>query len=227
MSEPTPEPQPSSAENRGPARAAALDSNQKPPAAPAGKRVASALLGNDTRTGRAMRAFLRGLAAVVGFFALGLLTAYLLLFRPAMSQLQAARADLASTQSQLQEKQVQLDRAALTFAAAEVERKQAVADLAKASARLDVQQMLVSVSGARLAVAKKDLSAARLALGELETRLKAALPGLQSLAGAQPDTLQKLLDLAKNDLGRDFSLADQDLQRLVSELMLLDQALLK
>jgi len=77
----------------------------------------------------------------------------------------------------------------------------------------------------RLALAQKDNAAARLALTQAEKQISEQMPVLQKLAGANPDNIAKVIDLAKSDLDRDTNLASQDLQRLASELNLLDKAL--
>jgi hypothetical protein len=77
----------------------------------------------------------------------------------------------------------------------------------------------------RLALEQKDSAAAHLALTQAEKQIKDQMPVLQKLASANPDNIAKVIDLAKSDLDRDATLAGQDLQRLSSELDLLDQAL--
>jgi len=179
----------------------------------------------DTRTGKIVRPILRGLAVTVGFFALGVLLTYIVLFQPIDQRYRETRANLEQAQAELKAKQKELDEAALTFIGAESERNQAIELRDTLESRLLVWQGMSKVADVRLALAKKDTAAAKLALKEVETHLETALPEWEKLGAAQATTFDQLLALVNDDINRNTTLADQDLERLVSELMLIEQNL--
>ena len=188
-------------------------------------RTARHVFSPDTRAGRILRPLVRGLAVTVGFFALGLLACYLLLYQPAERRLLAAEARLGQANQDLQDRQEALRKAALSLAGAETDRQSVSGALEKLQARLALQQAQTGVAQARLGLALKDSAAASLALNGVETRLKEQMAVLTALAGADADKIGLVIGLARSDLNGDANLAQQDLQRLASELDLLDQAL--
>ena len=130
--EPTPKPEPAPAPAQaetktGPAKAATLTPEIVKPKAK--------LFGGDTKAGRALRAVIRTIAFIVGFFALGFFTAYLLLYRPLQSQSKVNTQDLTQARQDLEQKQAELDKAALTFLGVEAQNKQMTADLEKCARR--------------------------------------------------------------------------------------------
>ncbi|MBI4928797.1 MAG: hypothetical protein HY835_13595, partial [Anaerolineae bacterium] len=80
---------------------------------------------------------------------------------------------------------------------------------------------LYQVGEARVKLAGNDRSGARLALDEAEKGLTPLLPKFESLAGTKPETITQLFELARGDLERDARLAQQDMERLASELKLI------
>jgi hypothetical protein len=218
MSEPAPESEPVQPET-GPVKAAKIAAEVPPPPK---KGFLHRLFDPETRLGRGMRIFTRGLGAVVGLFALGLLTTYVLLFQPLERRYRATQTELSQTAAALETLHGDLKLAQTSLAGAEKERKTASAQLATAQARVDVQRAKVKVLETRLALAQKDFAAARLALGDVEKIFTALKPGLSSASG---QSLDQVLALAKSDISRDAHLFDQDLQRLLSELDLIDQGL--
>ncbi len=190
---------------------------------PAPKRAfLQRLFDPKTRLGRGIRAFTRGLGAVVGLFALGLLATYVLLYQPLERRYRASQSELAQTTTALETLQGDLKQSQNSLVGAEKERKTTSAQLTRLQSRVDVQRAKVKGIETRLALAQKDNAAARLALGEVEKILTALKPGLDADSG---QSLDQVLALVKSDISRDASLADQDLQRLLSELELIDQGL--
>ena len=124
-------------------------------------------------------------------------------------------------------KESELDKTALTFLGVEEQNKQYTADLEKANARAAVLQVLNQITIARLNLAEKDASAARLGLDEAEKLLSGSLPLLEKLGAASADTFTQLFELARSDLARNAGLAGQDLERLSSELLLVNETLAK
>ncbi|MBN1372231.1 MAG: hypothetical protein JW987_09840 [Anaerolineaceae bacterium] len=207
------------------AKAAELPAEPIPAKGSAVGRFFRHIFSPATRTGKIVRPILRGLAVTVGFFALGVLLTYLALYQPIEKRYQETKAGLEQAQADLKVKQQELDEAALTFIGAQAERNQAVDMRATLEGRLLVWQGLSKVSDVRLALAKKDTAAAKLALTELEKHLTASVPEWEKMGAAQATTFNQVLALVKDDISRNATLADQDLQRLVSELMLVEQTL--
>ncbi len=224
-----PTPAPPEAPKPEPTRAAYLEPPPEP-GQPAKKgslpgRFFRHVTSRDTRTGRAVRGTIRALGLIIGFYALGFFTAYILFFQPLQRRSAAAQGDLTALRSQFTLQQSQLDQAAATLQGADAQRKLSDASLARVKARVVVLQALNQVSSARLSLARQDATSASLAFGNAEKLVKAVLPDLTSLGAAQSSTLTTVLDLARADLSRDAKLADQDLDRLASELLLVDQNL--
>ena len=120
---PTSEPTPVETKN-GPTKAATLT--------PEVVKPKKKLFGGDTRAGRALRSVIRTIAFVVGFYALGFFTAYLLLYRPLQNQYKAVNAQLTQVTQELEQKQSDLDKASLTFLGVQNQNKQLTDDLDKA-----------------------------------------------------------------------------------------------
>jgi hypothetical protein len=199
---------------------AAQIGTQPPP--PPKKTFLQRLFDPATRFGRGMRAFTRGLGLVVGLYALGLLTTYILLFQPLERRYRAAQAQLAQSSAALESLQADLKLAQTSLSGAEDQRKAAADALAKTQPQVDVQRANVAVLKARLALAQKDNTAVRLALNEAETVFTALKPAVST---ASSQSLEQVLGLARSDLSRDARLADEDLQRLLSELELIQQSM--
>ena len=218
---------PSTPDPKTPAKAAAIPASPPAPEKTGSLpgRAARHAFSPDTRTGRVLRPLIRTLGFIIGFFALGLLTCYILLYQPAERRARSTQTQLEAARQELDTKQEELRKAALALVGSEGDRKTASSALEKIQARLTLQQALTSVVETRLALAQKDNAAARLALTQAEKQISEQMPVLQKLAGANPDNIAKVIDLAKSDLDRDTNLASQDLQRLASELNLLDKAL--
>ncbi len=211
-----PEPKP------GPAKAATLSSEAPKPPKPS---LWARMLNKETRSGRAMRAAIRTLGFIVGFYALGFFTAYTLFFQPLNRSSQMLNAELVQLRSDLEQTQSELDKAALTFLGVEKQNQQLEADMQIAAAKMDVLSALVQVREARLKLALNDAAAARLALNQAEESLQKSLPLLVKQGVASSDTFTQLFELARTDLGRNMRLAEQDLERLTSELQLVSEGL--
>jgi len=210
---------PPTPETTGPAKAATLT--------PETVKPKKSLFGRETKAGRALRKTIRTLAFAVGFFGLGFFTAYMLLYRPLENQARANNVELVQLRQDIEAKEAELDKAALTYHGVEEQNKQYSADLEKANARTGVLQVLNMITEARLNLAEDDASAARLGLDEAEKLLDSSLPQLEKLGGASADTFAQLFELARTDLTRNAGLAGQDLERLSSELMLVNETLAK
>ncbi len=182
------------------------------------RRIKYAILSPETRTGRFLRALLRALALIVGMFALGLLAGYLLLYRPAVQELNGAHLQATQTAGDLQKARQDLanTREDLQTAQDNVGKLQAQVDVEVA--RGQVLRALDAITLTRIAIQSSDKTAASKALDMAQGYLQAVQPTLEKRDAQQVTTLQALFTLAKNDLNRDLKLAGQDLDRLQSEL---------
>ncbi len=185
------------------------------------------MFGRDTQAGRALRAVIRTIGFIVGFFALGFFTGYLLLYRPLQTQSKLDTSELTQVREELKQKQADLDKAALVVLGMETQNKELTANLEKARAQVVVAQSLSKISEVKQKLTAKDTAAARLALEQAEKLINGSISQLETLGAAQPDTLTQLFALVRTDLGRDTRLAEQDLDRLNSELLLISEVLSK
>lgn len=194
-----------------PVKAVKLEA-QKPEQKPKGSwlgRFFRHILSAETRTGRIVRPVLRVVGFIVAFYALGVLTVYLLMVQPARAEIRTLQETLARTTVELRDTQDKLQK---------VEKE--VLDARKAEARSALLEGLYPVTLARLYVADRKISDARVALNQAEEVLKKAYPILETQKLADPKTLSTLIELTRADLGRDTRLAEQDLERLTSEILL-------
>lgn len=217
------------APNTGAPRATPAKAASLPPEPPKPKKPSlwARLLDKETRRGRATRAFIRALGTIVGLYALGFFTAYTLLYQPLQRQNRVTESEATQLRASLEEKQAELDKAALTFLGVEKLNEQLSGDLERAQAQVAVLRALVQVGEARLKLAGNDASAARLALNQAEQTLQGSMTQLEKLGTARKETFQQLFELVRNDLGRSSRLAEQDMERLTSELQLLSESLAK
>lgn len=239
LSYPTPEEEPLPASERPepeqsesePAEAGAAEAVEDRPQAPqitppsGSRRFIHNLFGRETRSGRFLRALLRGLAIFVFLVALGGLAVYLALARPAEEQLRDLRAQATQAASDLQRVQQERDRAVEQLRAADDRAIEASERLTLEVTRNAVLRATTAVSAARLSVALEDRDAAARALAEAEDAIEIAKPGLDKLDPSHAQTFSNLFSLARSDLERDLTFAAQDLERLSLELSRLDEAL--
>jgi septal ring factor EnvC (AmiA/AmiB activator) len=207
-------------------------SNESHTTTPAGPEPKSAnhslgakIFDPHTRFGRFMRALTRTLAVMVGFFALGVLAAYLLLYRPLSTQSARNQADLAAARQQVSQLQQSVSQA-----------QKDVADLKKTnqdlSNRLDqtkADQALLSaqaaVSQARYAVATKDTAAAKQVLATVPAALDQLAPAAGSANSAKIADMRSRLALALGEIDRDPQTAASDLGILATQLADLGKSL--
>jgi type II secretory pathway component PulM len=219
--------QPSETSSKEPVKAAEIPAAPPPPEkkGSAFSRFLRHIFSPETRTGRFMRPLVRGLGLVVGLFALGLLSGYVLLYQPLERSYRAAATQLERDRQIQADQEEKLRKAADSLVGNESQRKQAQTDLAKVQTHLSLAQVQTQILTARLALAQNDSVAVKTAFSQVETGLKAVQPQLTDLGVTKLDSLNTVLSLAKGDLDRDPHLVDQDLQRLASEVQLIDQSL--
>lgn len=226
----TPTPQPASVPDpslKEPVKAAEIPAAPPPPVKKGSLfgRFLGHLFSPNTRTGRVVRPIVRGLAVTVGFFALGLLAGYILLYQPLERRYRTALDQFQQAQQVQADQQDKLRLSAESLVSTEAQRKAASDALNKAQARLGLAQAQVQVVTARLALVQNDPAAAKDALNAVDSQVALLKPELLALGSPSTANLDTVLSLTRSDLDRDPHLADQDLQRLSSEFKLLDQGL--
>lgn len=191
------------------------------------RRVLRALFSPETRTGKIMRPLLRWLGTIIGLFALGLVSAYLLLYLPTTRQKDAALWQF--NQSQNMVKTLEADVKACTAERDALQKKltQAATDLSKAQAKNDLLLVLVSINNARVALVNKDGPGAKTALDQAQVDLPRALPVLEKLDKTIADVLKSRLELASKELVIDPQAAQSDLDKLQADLLNLFATLFK
>lgn len=200
----------------------ALQPEAVPPSRPGFfKRAIHFLFNPETRFGRSMRAITRTLAMIVGFFGLGFLIAYILLYRPTDQALTLARSDLQSTQSQL-------DTARDSLATSQDELKKTREQTEIQQVRIEVLSMLNMAQTTKLALVTKDSgNTAKESIQAAAVQLDNIFPTLTKIDPDAAVNLKARLDLVKNEMGSDPKTAAADLNMLIEKLRILDQQLSK
>jgi hypothetical protein len=187
--------------------------------APSGpRRALYSLTSPETRTGRFLRALLRTLALVVGFFAIGMLLVYVLLYRPTVQQLDRAYRQATQTSADLQQSRQDLASARQNMQTAQTQVGEIQTRLDVEVARSQILRAMNAVTQARMAIQNNNKAGAVKSLDTAQGYMQAIQPLLAKRDSQQATTLQALFILTKNDLDRDLKLAGQDMDRLQSEL---------
>jgi hypothetical protein len=185
------------------------------------------LFSANHRFGRFMRALGRGLVVVILLFGAGALVVELLVVQPLQKQYQALQTTATQSATDLQARQAQLEQARQGLTNAQGQTVDMQTQLETAQTRVTVLRASNQLTLARLAVANKDSAGAEKALAAADGFLKSILPQVEKIDADQAATLQALFTLAKNDIGRDQKLFNQDLDRLESELERLEKNLIQ
>ncbi|MBI9046014.1 MAG: hypothetical protein JEZ06_16095 [Anaerolineaceae bacterium] len=185
------------------------------------------ILSPETRIGKFMRPFLRWAAVIVGFFALGLLTDYLLFCRPISAELENLQSHYTTLQSELSQSENDLS-------ATQEDLLDTQSDLAGIQEELIYQKNYVSllrvtthVIKARFELERKDGPATRAELLDAREALDILLPGLEELDPDMSAVLDNRLDLAMNELNRGPDMAKSELDILYGNLLEVEILLLE
>jgi hypothetical protein len=197
----------------------------KTPSGP--QRVMYSLFGPETRSGRFLRGLLRTLALIVGMFALGLLAAYFLLYRPAEQQLNGIRLQATQSASDLEQARQSLAKTRQDLFAVQTQTGQNQSRLEVEVARSQLLRAMNAITLAQMALQANNKAGVVKNLDTAQGYLQAIQPLLGKKDAQESSTLQALFILARNDLDRDPKLAVQDLERLQSELQRADSNLQK
>lgn len=182
------------------------------------------LFSPETRLGRFMRPLLRLLALAVSMFALGLLTGYLQLYRPAVQSLEAARADLQAVQQQLSDREAQQASLQSKLENVQQDYKDSQAALVKANARVQILKAMPYLNAAHAAILDSRVTTARTALESAQSEINSLLPLIQD----NPDLATQIdtrLKLVISELAQEPLSADADLGTLIDRLEKLEQEL--
>ena len=182
------------------------------------------LLSPETRMGRFMRPFLRITATVIGFFALGFLTTYILLYRPTRIAYEDTYNRLNQTTTQLDETQTQLETSQAEYLTLETDSQKEIEglneDLDLANTRINFLKFKNNINLARRALVYDDEGATALeALNDAEDDLNDLLPSLEKIDPVLAGLLGNRLSVVKGELVRNPDQATLELESLYNTLL--------
>ncbi len=167
-----------------------------------------------SRVGRLARSLLRWTVALLVVFAVGVGATWFARVQPQAQRIETLEADLAAAVA---------SRDALDL---EVQALRTVRDeLAATQRHLELLQVLVDVTSARLAVEQEDVLSARAALAGTEARLRALQ---RQLSGGEASAVAGMLDrlqLVLDELDEDAFAAQRDLEVMANNLIALERSL--
>lgn len=181
------------------------------------------LFSPDTRFGRFNRAALRVLATAVGLFALGLLSGYLLLYRPALQELQQSKADLARANQRLDSLQADLDQARLAQEDSKKSSQALSGQTEMANNHVLLLQAMNKANLARLALAKNDPAGAEQALKDAPAILLKLNPAISAENTDLAKSIQARLNLVLTEVRSDPKTAASDLGILNDQFLALEK----
>ncbi len=191
------------------------------------QRLMYGLFSPETRAGRFMRPFLRGVALFVGAFALGMLLTYVLILQPVSADLQTSQSQLAATKQQLQEAQSSLTSTKTENSSLNSQVTSLNQQVGSGKTRVHLLLLTTDVKNAQLALLNKDGPNAQKALEAAKQELTKIQPALEKLNPSVAEGIKLRLDLATSELIRDPKTAQSDLDILNTNLVLLDDLLAK
>jgi F0F1-type ATP synthase membrane subunit b/b' len=242
QTEPTPETDASLPESAEPKVSEEKPAGEKPVEAPQQetgqkpqekekKGVLYFLFSPETKVGRVLRPLVRWLGWAVGFFALGVLAAYLTLYQPAVKSLtqnQAAlSADLEEANQQLADTKQELSDAQASLDGCTNDTQAMISDRDQALARAALVEVLMDVTNARMALENKDNARARTELMETQQDLDRLSESIKPLGKSSELTslMEDRLNLVLKELSRDSQNAQTDLEALYNTLLQLNKVL--
>ncbi len=172
----------------------------------------------DTRRGRFNRSASLWVGGFVGVFALGMLSTYLLLYRPLQLDAQQTQTSLKTAQQQLATVQDDLSKARQDLSGAQTQVAGLTASVASLKANVDLLQALSDVNLARLDLATHDTAGARTALAGTGDTLKSLAAFLQSKDASTAQSIQSRLALVLSELPGNPDTAASDLKILADQL---------
>lgn len=193
------------------------------------KRFLRFLFGPDTKMGRFMRPFLRGLAGIVIAFAAGLLIAYFAIYIPLRAQYDTVVNTVQQMNTTLQEDQITITSLQGEITALEATMAGQQAEIELSNYRVYFLIVKNDVMRARLALADEKNGpggpTTKAALDDLEKHLADLLPYVQSDDPVLADLLTGRLDVVQNELVRDSKQAKLELDDFYTNLLELEPGL--
>lgn len=216
-----PEVQPIAAE-QSPASQAQSANEVETPSQPESKGLLFFLFNPQTRLGRFMRRLVRGLAVFAAIFAIGFLTAYLLLYRPERINRIDAQQQMVSLQQELQKTKSELTGTTADLKVLQERYEAAKAEAEKLAIRIQIASVIQSALEAQNALANRETGIALQSLNSAKTALENLQPAIRLKNPALADDLMTRLQLAISETGRDPRTAQKDLSILVDTLEKVD-----
>jgi len=181
------------------------------------------LFSPETRMGRFLRPLVRWLAIIVGLFALGFLTAYLLLYRPEYISRLDAQQQIATLEQELKETKSELTKTASDLKAVQERYDTAKTEAEKLTVRVQIAAVIQSALEAQNALANREQGIARQAVNNAKAALEKVQPAISKKNPALADDLMTRLQLAISEMERDPKTAQKDLRILVDSLQKVDE----
>jgi cell division protein FtsB len=188
-----------------------------------------------TRSGRLQRFFRQAfvwLAVVALAFLAGMIADHYLRYRPLSEDLAQTQTELDQANQAISDLQAELERLNTTLQAAndrvaslEGGRKTLQEELDTANAHLELLQVLVEISNARLALFLNDPEGAKAALTSTPQRLDNLSPRLTKFDANLAQSMSQRLSLIITGLERDTETAKIDLELLTKNLLDIEAAL--
>lgn len=217
----TPQEQPIAAEQQ-PASPIQPAAETETPSQPESKGLLLFLFNPQTRLGRFMRRLVRGLAVFAVIFAIGFLTAYLLLYRPERAARMEALQQSANLEQQLNETKTELTKTAADLKTVQERYNTEKTRADKLTIRVQIAAVIQSALEAQNALANRETGIARQAVNSAKSALEAVQPAIAEKNPALADDLMTRLQLAISEMERDPKTAQKDLSILVDTLEKVD-----
>jgi len=189
-----------------------------PPAAPK-KNFFGTLYNKETRLGRFNRAASRWTALVLSLFALGLLTGYILLYRPTQQSFEQTQASYKQTAQDLVNAQKKVQDLTATNTSLSNQVLTLNQNMDRASQHVQILQLIKSLQIARLALDNQDPVATRQMLVTSRAALNNLTPAIDKNSPGSSKTMQTRLDLILNEIDQNPKTAGADVDVLVNQLL--------
>ncbi len=224
---PKPAPDQPARNQAGPSQPSGSTAGQAPPKKKPGffGRAMRFLLGANSRVGRFNRKLLRWVGGFVGVFALGMLSTYLLLYKPLVQQYDQAAAAQVAAEQQAKAVQSTQDTVEQNLSNAQDLNQGLVKQLDSANTHVILLQTLNDANQARVALGNKDTASAKTALSAATASLKKLTDVIQSTDASTAKDLQTRLNLAIGEVDANPTNAALDLGIFIKDLTDLESSL--
>jgi cell division protein FtsB len=194
----------------------------------AGSRTKPEIL-QPSRARQFIRKLLTVLVVLGIIFVAGIATDHYLRYKPLSDELLKAQAindqanqEISDLQAQIGKLNTQVQEASNKVVALDSESNTLKAEAENASAHLELYQMLVEVSNARVALLQKDVKGAKAALVNTQQRLNDLLPLMVKFDPNLKESMPQRLSLVVSGLDRDTETAKIDLDLFAKDLLAIE-----